>query len=96
MNVASAMGIPMSDQPKLPPCDCLNWCGDDPWLQDGRAEPCQDRKDRERREAEGKVERAHIVAVLDHLADSAVKHGTVSVTGEVMTDLRAAVLRRLL
>ena len=21
-------------------CDCLNHCGDDPWLQDGRSTPC--------------------------------------------------------
>jgi len=21
-------------------CDCLNWCGDDPWLEDGRAKKC--------------------------------------------------------
>lgn len=21
-------------------CDCLNWCGDDPWLKDGRSTPC--------------------------------------------------------
>jgi len=23
-------------------CDCLNWCGDDPWLKDGRARRCAD------------------------------------------------------
>ena len=28
-------------------CDCLTWCGDDPWLKDGRAEPCAYRKKRE-------------------------------------------------
>lgn len=22
------------------PCDCLNDCGDDPWLRDGRSKPC--------------------------------------------------------
>ncbi|TCS35835.1 hypothetical protein EDC30_109134 [Paucimonas lemoignei] len=21
-------------------CDCINWCGDDPWLRDGRSKPC--------------------------------------------------------
>lgn len=26
------------------PCDCLNHCGDDPWLHDGRATPCEGRK----------------------------------------------------
>lgn len=24
----------------LPPCDCLNYCGDDPRLQEGRVQPC--------------------------------------------------------
>jgi hypothetical protein len=23
-----------------PHCDCLNICGDDPWVRDGRATPC--------------------------------------------------------
>lgn len=22
-------------------CDCLNWCGDDPWLAKGLAQPCE-------------------------------------------------------
>ena len=22
-------------------CDCLNYCGDDPWLKDRRAMPCE-------------------------------------------------------
>jgi hypothetical protein len=22
-------------------CDCLNYCGDDPWLKDGRADYCE-------------------------------------------------------
>lgn len=26
----------------LPPCDCLNFCGDDPWLKQGRAAKCAD------------------------------------------------------
>lgn len=25
-------------------CDCLIYCGDDPWLKDGRAEPCAEKK----------------------------------------------------
>lgn len=27
-----------------PRCDCLNVCGDDNWINDGRAEPCDTRK----------------------------------------------------
>lgn len=38
-------------------CDCLNFCGDDPWLQDGRAAPCD--KLKARIEAE-KVEREKV------------------------------------
>lgn len=30
----------MSDAIKMP-CDCLNTCGDDSWLKDGRAQPCK-------------------------------------------------------
>jgi hypothetical protein len=26
------------------PCDCLNYCGDDPWLADGRSYPCAEKK----------------------------------------------------
>lgn len=29
---------------KLPKCDCLNFCGDDPDLDKGKAEPCASAK----------------------------------------------------
>lgn len=76
----------------LPPCDCLNWCGDDPWLKDGRAEPCQERKDKERQERAQAAERQRLRALLDRLADSALQHGTVMVDGAVMDDLRSSLL----
>ena len=25
------------------PCDCLNYCGDDPWLRSGKAKPCAEK-----------------------------------------------------
>ncbi|MCB5187403.1 hypothetical protein LG200_05210 [Methylobacillus caricis] len=25
----------------LPPCDCINRCGDDPWISTGKAKPCK-------------------------------------------------------
>lgn len=28
---------------KKAPCDCLNKCGDDPWLKNGKAYPCKSR-----------------------------------------------------
>lgn len=33
----------MSSRPK---CDCLNFCGDDPWLDKGKAEYCDDYKEK--------------------------------------------------
>lgn len=27
-------------------CDCLNWCGDDPWLANGKAERCDYHKEK--------------------------------------------------
>jgi hypothetical protein len=27
---------------KLPACDCLNYCGDDPWLKSGKSRYCQE------------------------------------------------------
>lgn len=32
----------MTAKAKPEKCDCLNICGDDPWLKDGRARPCKD------------------------------------------------------
>lgn len=74
-------------------CDCLNWCGDDPWLLTGRAMPCQDRLDRERRERELAAERRRIMDVANRLADSATKHGSVMVDAEVANDLRDTLAR---
>lgn len=36
---------PKKEHPSRPgrKCDCLNWCGDDPALHDGRADPCDHR-----------------------------------------------------
>lgn len=40
----------MTNKPKEP-CDCLNICGDDPWLKDGRSEQCDAAKQRAANEA---------------------------------------------
>jgi len=37
------MGFPKPAPRPDRKCDCLNWCGDDPALHDGRADPCADR-----------------------------------------------------
>lgn len=39
-------------------CDCLNGCGDDPWLETGKAIPCQARRDAAARAAAGPIEYA--------------------------------------
>ncbi len=35
----------------LPKCDCLNLCGDDPWLSKGKAEYCDHYKTKEKKAA---------------------------------------------
>ena len=46
----------MSGQSETQPvvCDCLNFCGDDPWLANGKAKPCDHsvRRTQEQKEAE--------------------------------------------
>lgn len=42
----------MADTTTWRACDCLDRCGDDPAIGDGRADPCQRFRDRERRYAE--------------------------------------------
>jgi hypothetical protein len=43
-----AKGLPAGGPDK---CDCLNDCGDDPWLKDGRAAPCERLQQQRQREA---------------------------------------------
>ena len=44
-------------------CDCLNRCGDDPWLKDGRSQPCQDLIDFRVREHKS-IERAEKIEAI--------------------------------
>lgn len=32
-------------------CDCLDWCGDDSWLRDGRSTPCRQLLEHDERKA---------------------------------------------
>ena len=83
----------MAIEEKPQACDCLNWCGDDPWLLTGRAVPCQDHLDRERREREDAAGRKHLLDLVNRLADSASKHGSVMVDAEVANDFRETLAR---
>lgn len=43
----------MTDTTKAPPdCDCLNDCGDDPAVRNGKAQPCKNHIERETRKAQ--------------------------------------------
>ena len=45
-------------------CDCLNTCGDDPWLEKGLAYPCESMKKRLDEEARERDQRAdHVLKV---------------------------------
>lgn len=52
----------------LPKCDCLIWCGDDPWLTKGKAEYCDHFKQKEKKAALLEVIRWTLVA--DQLPDA--------------------------
>lgn len=56
-------------------CDCLIYCGDDPWLTVGRAAPCQYKvaRDAAEREAQAKrVRDARMLAAADSLLAACV------------------------
>lgn len=37
---------------QLPPCDCLNYCGDDPWIAQGKAQACEHKIKRDKEAAQ--------------------------------------------
>lgn len=41
-------------------CDCLNHCGDDPWLKDGRSKPCEKLKLRQEQERQRALETVRV------------------------------------
>ncbi|OJW77987.1 hypothetical protein [Thiobacillus sp. 65-1402] len=65
-------------------CDCLNWCGDDSRVADGKVRAC----------AHWKAERARahelvrVQQIATALADSALANGTVLVSSTDMDDIR--------
>lgn len=54
---------------ELEPCDCLNFCGDDHWLEKGKARPCEAKV---KRDAElqafiaGERRKAELLQLLGH------------------------------
>ncbi len=63
-------------------CDCLNWCGDDPWLKDGRAQPCKALKKQKiqaaihakRDKARMVLHRRYNTATIEDLVDAQASH----------------------
>lgn len=49
---------------KKSPCDCLNVCGDDPWLASGRAKPCKVRQRAEKARKAAATRQARIKQAL--------------------------------
>lgn len=55
------------------PCDCINWCGDDPWLRDGRATPCAAllmRDEKEARLIDRQINTTRLLDQLGHAGDT--------------------------
>lgn len=57
----------------LPACDCLNFCGDDPWLASGKAEPCDAVKRRKRQREQDAAERLTVIEHLQAMAATATE-----------------------
>lgn len=55
-------------EPKLERCDCLNSCGDDPWLKSGKADYCEHHKKQVAMLA--LIEKIHWTKTTDRLPDS--------------------------
>lgn len=78
---------PAGESDKRMKCDCLNWCGDDPWLQDGRAKPCDHKiqKEKERQMAiEAMNREKKDAARYRWLRDTAVRFAPANKRGEMV------------
>ncbi|MBU1692321.1 MAG: hypothetical protein KKD65_16505 [Gammaproteobacteria bacterium] len=69
-------------------CDCLDYCGDDPRLKDGRVDRCEAWKVRDKKEAAAREERARIHGIVNTLAVSAIANGTATVSAKDMNDIQ--------
>jgi len=68
--------------PKLPKCDCLNFCGDDPDLVKKKAEPCDAMK-------RAVVDRAKVNAVRAKFQEAlqcAKRDGQVTISADLMVE----------
>jgi|GEM_PF-4710857 len=68
-------------------CDCLNVCGDDPWLDDGRSMPC----DGLLRVRAAATERCRVRGVVCSLSAAAQANGQVVVSAEDMAAIQKLV-----
>lgn len=49
-----------TDNKALPACDCLNYCGDDPWLKNGKAAECEKMKLRREQDQQRALETVRV------------------------------------
>jgi len=78
-------------QKENPPCDCLNWCGDDPRLQDGRAEWCQHERERQARETQRREYTDRLHALIDQLGATAQAQRLVTLEASLVAELQRLV-----
>ena len=61
-------------------CDCLNYCGDDPWLKEGKSEYCEAHKKRHKDEQEAEELRASVFRLVNSANNYASEYGKVCLT----------------
>lgn len=67
---------------KLPKCDCLNFCGDDPDLETRKAQPCAGAM----RASAEKVKRQAVGAQLKEVIETAKREGQVTISAYHMAE----------
>lgn len=67
---------------KLPKCDCLNFCGDDPGLDSKKRTPCADAL----RASAEKVKRQAVGASLKEAIETAKREGQVTISAYHMAE----------
>lgn len=90
---AAALPITATNPQVTPPaparCDCLNWCGDDPWLHDGRSKPCDAALAREAKRAARAAQIASVSRLARDLVAMADECGTAVISAEDMRAIAA-------
>lgn len=76
------------------PCDCLNYCGDDPWLKEGKAEHCKQWKKRHSEEEEHKLFVGKVTSLIDSMIKDVDLHGLTTLNTEQVYTLFRYIVRK--